>query len=123
MGWLDKYSDGGELKKAFNPNISKEDVGFQDWYVKNTLEGQNNIPYDDKQSYDYYSFYRNNEHKNPNYNIANHFPDTYKRPSHPTFSNESIYSTPENPGGQWNGETFNSKGKFQYKNQWLEQYK
>lgn len=30
-----------------------------------------------------------------------HYPDTYKLPNHPTFSVESKYSTPENPGGQW----------------------
>ncbi len=30
-----------------------------------------------------------------------HLPDTYKKPNHPTFSAESEYSTPENPGGQW----------------------
>lgn len=30
-----------------------------------------------------------------------HFPDTYKKPNHPTFSAESEYSTPDNKGGQW----------------------
>ena len=30
-----------------------------------------------------------------------HLPDTYKKPNHPTFSDESQYSTPDNPGGQW----------------------
>lgn len=30
-----------------------------------------------------------------------HFDDTFKMPSHPTFSDESRYSTPENPGGRW----------------------
>ena len=30
-----------------------------------------------------------------------HLPDTYKEPNHPTFSNESQYSTPANPGGKW----------------------
>jgi hypothetical protein len=28
-----------------------------------------------------------------------HFPDTYKTPLHPTFSNESIYSNDFTPGG------------------------
>lgn len=32
-----------------------------------------------------------------------HFPDTYKKPNHPTFNNESVYSTPEHQGGQWAG--------------------
>lgn len=30
-----------------------------------------------------------------------HGPDTYKKPNHPTFSNESMYSTPQRPGGSW----------------------
>lgn len=30
-----------------------------------------------------------------------HFPDTYKKPNHPTFSEESQYSTADNPGGRW----------------------
>lgn len=30
-----------------------------------------------------------------------HFPDTFKLPNHPTFSNESKYSTKEKPGGVW----------------------
>ena len=30
-----------------------------------------------------------------------HFIDKYKKPNHPTFSDESIYSTPETPGGHW----------------------
>lgn len=38
--------------------------------------------------------------------INGHFPDTYKLPNHPTFSNESIYSTKQNPGGHWNGDKY-----------------
>lgn len=30
-----------------------------------------------------------------------HLPDTYKKPSHPTFSNESIYARQALPGGTW----------------------
>lgn len=30
-----------------------------------------------------------------------HFPDTFKKPNHMTFSNESMYSTPEANGGTW----------------------
>ncbi len=40
-----------------------------------------------------------------------HWPDTFKKPNHPTFSNESQYSTPENPGGHWQGEQFIPAGK------------
>ena len=106
-----------QYKQAFDNSLAATDPLFQSWYRNNTLEGMRGVPYDDNQAYDYYSFYRNWEYKNPEYGIEKHFPDTYKRPSHPTFSNESIYSTPENPGGQWggpDGETYNPKGKFQY---------
>ncbi len=115
---LKKFQQGG-LKKAYNPSLAAEDKDFNQWYKTSTLEGQNNLPYSDQQVYDYYSFYKNQEHKNPNFNIEKHFPDTYKRPSHPTFSNESIYSTPENPGGSWSGENFipmkNTKLKLGFK--------
>ena len=30
-----------------------------------------------------------------------HLTDTYKKPNHPTFSTDSKYSTPKNPGGTW----------------------
>jgi hypothetical protein len=33
-----------------------------------------------------------------------HFPDTFKKPTHPTFSTESKYSTPEQSGGTWTQE-------------------
>lgn len=32
-----------------------------------------------------------------------HLPDTWKKPNHMTFSDESQYSTPEHQGGQWVG--------------------
>lgn len=103
--WGGPAQNGEKIKKAYNPSLAKR-KDFQDWYNKNTLEGQNNIPYSDKQSYDYLSFFMNKEHKNKEFNIEKHFPDTYKRPNHPTFSDESIYSIPENPGGHWDGETY-----------------
>lgn len=33
-----------------------------------------------------------------------HFPDTFKTPNHPTFSNESKYSAPWAEGGSWTNE-------------------
>ena len=32
---------------------------------------------------------------------SGHYPDTYKKPTHPTFSEESIYHGPEAQGGRW----------------------
>lgn len=118
---VNQAASGGQLnvsksntKAAYNNTGASEDLAFQTWYSKNTLEGQNNIPYSDKLNYDYYSFYKNGDYKNPDYNIDSHFPDTYKRTSHPTFSNESIYSTPEKPGGSWMQDTYKQNGRFMY---------
>lgn len=32
---------------------------------------------------------------------SGHGPDMWKKPNHPTFSNESIYHGPASPGGEW----------------------
>ena len=74
-----------------------------DWYNSNTPEGINGIPLKDAVDYDYYSFYKNGEYKD---HKGGHFPDTYKTPLHETFSNESLYSVPENPGGSWKKNKF-----------------
>lgn len=100
-GGMNKYQVGG--LKSYNPNLASKDAPFLQWYNKNTLEGKNGIPFSDKIDYDYYSYFRNGDYKNYQ---GGHFPDTYKRPNHETFSNESIYSVPENPGGSWNGDQY-----------------
>lgn len=40
-----------------------------------------------------------------------HFPDTFKKPNHPTFSDQSQYSSAETPGGTWvqNGDKWEFK--------------
>jgi len=93
-----KFPDGGII---YNPNMAGADLNFQNWYAKNTLEGKNNVPYSEKLNYDYYSFYKNKGQGN----IEGHFPDTYKRPNHPTFSNESSYSG-NGAKGYWENDKF-----------------
>ncbi len=39
-----------------------------------------------------------------------HFTDKYKKPNHPTFSDESIYSNSKTPGGKWRQD----KGKWSF---------
>jgi hypothetical protein len=36
-----------------------------------------------------------------NPDARNHLPDTFKKPNHITFSDQSQYHTPEMPGGKW----------------------
>lgn len=40
-----------------------------------------------------------------------HYPDTFKKPNHPTFSNQSLYSNEENEGGSWE-DLGNDKWRF-----------
>lgn len=49
--------------------------------------------------YDIESYVR--ENPNAVFDHEGHYPDTYKRPNHPTFSDESIYASEQNPGGHW----------------------
>lgn len=98
---LNKMPYGGINTTLYNPNLALSDLNFQNWYKKNTLEGQNNIPYSEKLDYDYYSFYKNKGQGS----IDGHFPDTYKKSNHPTFSNESAYSG-NGAKGYWKGENF-----------------
>lgn len=37
---------------------------------------------------------------------SGHFPDTFKKPNHPTFSVESQYARQPEFAGRWSGETF-----------------
>lgn len=56
-----------------------------------------------KDSYDYdmQGWFKANPGVEPN-GAGVHYPDTFKKPNHPTFSNESQYSTGEFEGGKWN---------------------
>jgi hypothetical protein len=74
----------------------QQENAFQAW-VKN-----NNIPFDPSATpdYDMRGFYRAMQAGDPNAlrSAANqHFPDTWKTPYHQTFSNQSIYATPDAP--------------------------
>jgi len=107
------FEDGGQFRNttAFNPNLATN-TNFQQWYSQNTVEGQNNVPYSDNLDYDYLSYYMNGANIGAK---SGHFPDTFKRTNHQTFSNESIYSTPDNPGGSWVGEVFTPNNQYKFK--------
>lgn len=100
-----KKSTGGQIPRRryitqLTPDEEKE---FQTWYSKVAkYKNLNPNPDADGQDYDYRGYWRNEDRvgilgSNPNA----HFTDKYKQPSHPTFSNESIYSSPQTPGGTW----------------------
>lgn len=43
--------------------------------------------------------------------VTGHWPDTFKKPNHITFSNQSMYHSEATPGGQW----IQTNNKWQYK--------
>jgi hypothetical protein len=77
----------------YNTQLSPEEYDkFSFWL--NTFLGKNQgNTYD----YDMQGAWKNGFR--PDENL--HFPDKYKKPNHPSFSNESIYSNPNFEGGKW----------------------
>lgn len=114
--------------RSIYPNIRYSQVqkDFDNWYKKVAeYKDLNPNPYDKNHYYDYEGFYNANKNKiEIPYILTNtermltgdrnsHFTDTYKLPGHPTFSNESMYSNSDTPGGIWI-EDQNGRGQFQH---------
>lgn len=106
-----KITDGGvtfvnnkgkEIKAAHGLMISpkaKPDKPPFDEYYRSVPEGKNDTThYDLRQAYEnlpydeMIKFAKKNDY---------HLPDTYKKPTHPTFSNESVFHSDKTPGGIW----------------------
>lgn len=96
-----KKTGGGEIKTV----TEEERPDFLKWYYDvATKKGLSLDPYRKNHYYDYELFWKNEPElakamleDDPDA----HFIDKYKMPGHPTFSNESIYSTKEHEGGSW----------------------
>ena len=102
------------------PALQKDIKGFNQWYgILSQLLGLDPDPDPLKHSYDYKGYYKENAKGREQKNIVEmllgtqHCPDTYKLPTHPTFSDESIYSNETTKGGHWNGERF-QPSKFNF---------
>jgi len=70
--------------------LVQSDPGFAAWKAQNA-------PHDSGMDYDLYGAYKAGLQPSENH----HFPDTFKLPSHPRFSVESIYWQPGMPAGVW----------------------
>lgn len=72
------------------PLTPKEERAFRAWATRlNKLR--------DTEDYDLRGAWKGNALAAGN----GHYPDTYKKPNHPTFSRDSQYSTPDQTGGEW----------------------
>lgn len=84
----------------------EEEAKFKDWKAKNA-------PNDSGEDYDLRGAYK--EGLKPDAK-SGHWPDTYKKPNHPTFSDQSKYAgaAPEK-AGHWNGDEYISPRHKEYR--------
>jgi hypothetical protein len=82
--------------QSYDTKLSgQEELKFGDWKQKYA-------PRDSGADYDLRGAFKAGLTPDPK---TGHWPDTYKKPNHPTFSNESQYAKYGNPG-RWEGEKF-----------------
>jgi hypothetical protein len=84
-----------DWRKSWTPNL--EDL-FRLWYQNVASKGKiNQNPDDPLHYYDYRGAFSNKQEQGQDL----HFPDTFKTPGHPTFSEESVYAVPPLKWGIW----------------------
>jgi len=83
-----------DMTDSYNtPLTPEEEQNFQTWAKKNNKSK-------DLYDYDMRGFWKGGE----GFNERGHGPDTYKKPNHPTFSDQSQYhGTDGHQGGSWAG--------------------
>lgn len=94
-----RFEEGGEVGDDYNTKLDEgEEDKFQDWKKENA-------PDDSGVDYDLRGAYKADMQKDPE---SGHMGDRFKKPNHPTFSDESQYATGENRGraGHWVGNEF-----------------
>lgn len=102
VGTMRKVGDTGPdtaaTPAAYETQLSpQQEVQFQQWKKKYA-------PHDSGADYDLRGAFQAGLTPDPK---TGHWPDTYKKPNHPTFSNESIYAK-DRPdlAGHWEGNTY-----------------
>jgi hypothetical protein len=85
----------------------EEEPKFQEWKAKVA-------PKDSGQDYDWRGFWKAGSELDKK---TGHGTDKFKKPNHPTFSDQSQYSTSETPGGKW-GKDESGKDTFT-PSQWM----
>ncbi len=100
-------------RNNFNTELGDEDErAYQNWLEEQKTATGRDLS-NDEFDYDTRGYWKNMGSNDS----RGHGPDTYKKPNHPSFSNESIYHGTRSPwgdpyeGGQW---AEASPGKFTY---------
>lgn len=85
--------------KEFNTKLTdEEERRFQEWAARQSQAAGRDVLMD-LQDYDLRGQWK--LENAPDFKRGQHGPDRFKKPNHPTFSDESIYSTAKTPGGKW----------------------
>lgn len=74
-----------------------DEAAFQQWTKTNQLK---DVDHPDSH-YDYRGFWKSTQGAPHPPGSEQHFPDTFKEHGHPTFSQESQYSSGPSDGGMW----------------------
>jgi hypothetical protein len=94
-----------DFSGKFNTRLSpREEQEFTRWLELASLKKQRDVGRD-LGTYDLRGLWKNGGEQLDDFTMGGHAPDTYKKPSHPTFSKESIYSVGDYEGGDWISDT------------------
>jgi hypothetical protein len=87
---VDASTDPNDFTNLYNTPLTPE------------LQNSYSTRYSPNDSYDYDMSGFHASNPNPNMTEGQHFPDTFKKPNHPTFSDQSQYHGIDgNEGGHW----------------------
>lgn len=100
------FQQGGPVDRRgyYKDGIEPKGERFEDWYRKVPSGQSDTADYDLRAAYSGLPMGTLEAWRRDNEN--NHLPDTYKKPVHDTFSNESVYSGRGYTGGVWVGDVF-----------------
>ena len=103
-----EYFEPKDLTNEYNTTLSpEEEKQFQKWAKE---QGREKDLFD----YDLRGAWKELQSGSMQEDERGHLGDKYKKPNHPTFSNQSIYSNDHNVGGRWeekNGQTVFTPGR------------
>lgn len=85
-----------EFSQAFDQAIGKKPTEYP---IPNDPELLKRIEIEKSSGYDLAGYIK--KYGVPDQSKRQHLTDEFKLPNHVTFSSDSIYSTPQTPGGQW----------------------
>ena len=93
------FAEGGAVGDDYNTDLGPDEAAFQ-------ADKARDNPNDSGVDYDLRGAWKAGSQRAPG--SGGHMADTFKKPNHPTFSDQSKYATGDQRGraGHWDGDTF-----------------